>query len=89
MKKLVAILLVLALMLSVGSSLAETIKLNVLNWGNSEEEAVFKDAIARFNEKYPDVVVEHTIVPVESWSDFIQKWVTMMVCPRLLCQNES
>ena len=78
MKKLVAIMLVLALVLSLSIGFAESITLNVLNWGNSEEEAVFKDAIARFNEKYPDVVVEHTIVPVESWSDFIQKWVTMI-----------
>lgn len=78
MKKLMALVLALALVLSVTSSYAEAVKLTVLNWGNSEEEKVFVDAIARFNEKYPDVTVEHTIVPVESWSDFIQKWVTMI-----------
>ena len=78
MRKLLAVLLTLTLVFSASTGFAEAITLNVLNWGNAEEEKVFLDAIARFNEKYPDVTVEHTIVPVESWSDFIQKWVTMI-----------
>ena len=49
----------------------------VLNWGSTEEEAIANDAIARFNEEYPDVEVKQTCVPVDSWSDFIQKWITM------------
>ena len=51
--------------------------LRVLNWGSTEEEAIANDAIARFNEEYPDVEVKQTCVPVDSWSDFIQKWITM------------
>lgn len=78
MKKLVALFLTLAMVLSFTAGLAENVTLTVLNWGNAEEEQVFLDAIKRYNEKYPDVTIEHTIVPVESWSDFIQKWVTMI-----------
>lgn len=51
--------------------------LRVLNWGSTEEESIANDAIARFNEDHPDVTVEQTCVPVENWSDFIQKWITM------------
>lgn len=52
-------------------------KLKVLNWGNLDEEKVFTAAIERFKASHAGVEVEHTIVPVESWSDFIQKWITM------------
>lgn len=51
--------------------------LRVLNWGSTEEQKIADDAIARFNEIYPNVTVQQTCVPVDSWSDFIQKWVTM------------
>lgn len=51
--------------------------LRVLNWGNTEEEKIANEAIARFNENNPDVEVKQTCVPVTSWSDFIQKWITM------------
>ena len=52
-------------------------KLIMLNWGNTEEERIANEAIARFNEEYPNVTVEMTMVPVESWSDYIQKWIIM------------
>ncbi|MCD7737267.1 MAG: sugar ABC transporter substrate-binding protein [Lachnospiraceae bacterium] len=67
--------------LTVGMTAAasdETATLRVLNWGSTEEETVANDAIARFNEEYPNVTVEQTCVPVDSWSDFIQKWITML-----------
>lgn len=51
--------------------------LRVLNWGSTTEEKIANDAIARFNETYPDVEVKQTCVPVDSWSDFISKWITM------------
>lgn len=51
--------------------------LRVLNWGNTEEEKIANEAIARFNENNLDVEVKQTCVPVTSWSDFIQKWITM------------
>jgi|GEM_PF-908478 len=54
-----------------------TSTLRVLNWGSTEEQKIAENAIARFNEIYPNVTVQQTCVPVESWSDFIQKWVTM------------
>lgn len=55
----------------------KTATLRMLNWGNTEEEAIANDAIGRFKEKHPGVEVEQTCVPVDSWSDFIQKWITM------------
>jgi len=51
--------------------------LNVLNWGSTVEEQIANDAIARFNEQYPNVTVKQTCVPVDQWSDFIQKWISM------------
>ena len=51
----------------------DKVTLRVLNWGNTDEEKIANDAIARFNEENPNVKVEQTCVPVESWSDFIQK----------------
>lgn len=81
MKKLVAVALSLCLLITCSAAFAgekERVELTVLNWGNSEEEKVFQDAIDRFIQSNPHVEVEHTIVPVESWSDFIQKWVTMI-----------
>lgn len=60
-----------------GSSSGKETTLRVLNWGSTVEESIANDAIARFNEKYPDVKVEQTCVPVTEWSDFIQKWITM------------
>lgn len=53
-------------------------KLSVLNWGSTEEEKIANDAINRFKVVNPDVEVEQTCVPVDSWSDFIQKWTVMI-----------
>ena len=79
MKKAVAAGLIAAMTLS-GAAVVraeDEVTLRVLNWGNTDEEAIANDAIARFNEENPNVKVEQTCVPVESWSDFIQKWITM------------
>lgn len=68
----------LAVMCGTGAAASdEEATLRVLNWGNTEEESIANDAIARFNEEYPNVKVEQTCVPVDSWSDFVQKWITM------------
>ena len=77
-KKIAALGITAAMALSASMlASAEGETLRVLNWGNTEEEQIANDAIARFNEVYPDVTVEQTCVPVESWSDFVQKWITM------------
>lgn len=77
-KKIAALGITAAMALSASMlASAEGETLRVLNWGNTEEEQIANDAIARFNEAYPDVTVEQTCVPVESWSDFVQKWITM------------
>lgn len=56
----------------------EKTTLRLLTWGATEDEAIAKRAVARFNESYPDVNVEITILPVVDWSDFITKWSTMI-----------
>lgn len=53
------------------------ITLRVLNWGSTAEKQIADDAIKRFEKVHPNVQVDQTIVPVNSWSDFIQKWITM------------
>ena len=69
-KKIAALGITAAMALSASMlASAEGETLRVLNWGNTEEEQIANDAIARFNEAYPDVTVEQTCVPVESWSE--------------------
>lgn len=53
--------------------------LNVLNWGNPQEAEAYNKAIARFNEKYPNVKVVNNLTPVSSWSDYVDKWMTQVV----------
>jgi multiple sugar transport system substrate-binding protein len=54
------------------------VTLRMLNWGSTNDEDVANNAIARFNEVYPNVTVEQTCVAVNEWSDFIQKWISMV-----------
>lgn len=65
-----------------------TATLRVLNWGDVAEETIANEAIARFNEKYPNVTVEQTCVPVNEWTDYITKWSTMITsgsAPDVVC----
>ncbi len=79
MKKAIALGLIATMSMSAATIVhaEDKVTLRVLNWGNTDEEKIANDAIARFNEENPNVKVEQTCVPVESWSDFIQKWITM------------
>ena len=79
MKKAIALGLIATMSMSAATIVhaEDEVTLRVLNWGNSDEEKIANDAIARFNEENPNVKVEQTCVPVESRSDFIQKWITM------------
>ena len=79
MKKAIALGLIATMSMSAATIVhaEDEVTLRVLNWGNTDEEKIANDAIARFNEENPNVKVEQTCVPVESWSDFIQKWITM------------
>jgi len=54
------------------------VTLTVLNWGNPDEEKIYNEAIARFIEKHPNVKVDHSLTPVESWTTYIDKWVTLI-----------
>lgn len=79
MKKAIALSLIATMSMSAATIVhaEDEVTLRVLNWGNTDEEKIANDAIARFNVENPNVKVEQTCVPVESWSDFIQKWITM------------
>lgn len=77
MKKLVALFLSLALLLSMMSAtaLAEEEKtISIYNWGDSTDMALNEAAIARFNEKHPNVKVEVRYQEKSmSWADYITK----------------
>ncbi|MGX9349261.1 ABC transporter substrate-binding protein [Microbacterium sp. KNMS] len=51
-------------------------ELTVSNWGNPGDEDLYDEAIARFNEKYPNVKVTHNFTQVTVWSDYINKILT-------------
>lgn len=91
MKRLLSVILVGVMMFSLAAcgnsgsseekkedgSDSEGVTLRVLNWGTAEEAQIATDAIERFKAKNSGVEVEQTSVPVDSWSDFIQKWISM------------
>jgi multiple sugar transport system substrate-binding protein len=47
--------------------------LTIANWGNPGDEEVYEAAIARFNEKYPNVKVDNKFSQVVNWGDYINK----------------
>lgn len=47
--------------------------LTISNWGNPGDEKIYDAAIARFNEKYPNVKVENKFSQVVNWGDYINK----------------
>lgn len=47
--------------------------LTISNWGNPGDEKIYDAAIARFNEKYPNVKVENKFSQVVNWGDYISK----------------
>lgn len=75
---LLAMVMLFALAVAPTASAAKDTTLRLLTWGNTEDEAIAKRAVARFNEIHPDVNVEITILPVVDWNDFITKWSTMI-----------
>lgn len=90
MKKAIALSLIATMSMSAATVVhaEDEVTLRVLNWGNTDEEKIANDAIARFNEENPNVKVEQTCVPVESWSDFIQKWITNVYFRRSTRRNQ-
>ena len=50
-------------------------KITFMGWGSDTEIAVFKDMIAQYEDKYPDVTVEYITVPA---ADFQTKLQTMI-----------
>jgi multiple sugar transport system substrate-binding protein len=51
-------------------------ELTISNWGNPGDEQIYDDAIARFNERYPNVKVTNNFTQVVNWSDYINKILT-------------
>ncbi|MDO9397611.1 MAG: sugar ABC transporter substrate-binding protein [Herbiconiux sp.] len=51
-------------------------ELTISNWGNPGDEDVYNAAIARFNERYPNVKVTNNFTQVVNWSDYINKILT-------------
>ena len=55
----------------------ETAHLELYNWGTPVDKQIWDDAIARFNQRYPNVTVANNIVPVTSWADYADKLTTL------------
>jgi multiple sugar transport system substrate-binding protein len=47
--------------------------LTISNWGNPGDEKIYNAAIARFNQKYPNVKVKNNFTQVVNWGDYINK----------------
>ena len=64
MKKAIALGLIATMSMSAATIVhaEDEVTLRVLNWGNTDEEKIANDAIARFNEENPNVKVEQTCV---------------------------
>ena len=57
-------------------TLSATVK--IFNWGDNSAKKIFDAAIARFNQKYPNVKVEDTFVPSDDWAVFSNKLTTQI-----------
>ena len=55
----------------------EPASLELYNWGTPVDKQIWDDAIARFNQRYPNVTVTNNIVPVTSWADYADKLTTL------------
>ncbi|GAA1005194.1 sugar ABC transporter substrate-binding protein [Acrocarpospora pleiomorpha] len=47
--------------------------LTISNWGNPGDEKFYDAAIARFNQRYPNVQVKNNFTQVVNWGDYINK----------------
>ncbi|MGH2533383.1 MAG: ABC transporter substrate-binding protein [Thermomicrobiales bacterium] len=53
-------------------------ELSTFNYGGEVEQRIYAEAIARFNERYPNVRVNDNFTPVEGWSDYANKLTTQI-----------
>lgn len=53
-------------------------EISTFNYGGEIEQKIYSDAIARFNERYPNVTVNDNFTPVETWSDYANKLTTQI-----------
>ena len=63
MKKAIALSLIATMSMSAATIVhaEDEVTLRVLNWGNTDEEKIANDAIARFNEENPNVKVDRLV----------------------------
>jgi multiple sugar transport system substrate-binding protein len=47
--------------------------LTISNWGDPNDQAVYKAVADRFKAKYPNVTVTDNFTPITTWSDYINK----------------
>ena len=48
------------------------------DFGDTNDRAVRQQAIARFNERFPNVTVELQFTPISTWSEYLEKLVTQV-----------
>lgn len=53
----------------------EKINLKFMGWGNDSEAAAFEAMLDKFEEKYPDVTVEHILVPSSDYDTKLQNMI--------------
>lgn len=53
--------------------------LTIYNFGDESQKKVFDEAIGRFNQRYPNVVVENLMNPIPSWGEYITLLKTRIV----------
>jgi multiple sugar transport system substrate-binding protein len=53
--------------------------LTIYNFGDDSQKKVFDEAIGRFNQRYPNVVVENLMNPIPSWGEYITLLKTRIV----------
>lgn len=62
-----------------GELLSDTEATLVLyDFGDANDRAIRQEAIARFNERFPNVTVELQFTPITTWSEYLQKLVTQV-----------
>lgn len=52
--------------------------LSTFNYGGEQDQKMYGDAIARFNQRYPNVKVKDNFTPVQTWSDYANKLTTQI-----------
>lgn len=66
---------------------SDKIHLTFMGWGNDAEVATFKAMIAQFEERYPNVEVEHIVVPASDYMVKLQAMISSQTQPDVFYIN--